>query len=139
MEDQRLFIRFGEWSEDEVSRVTWRGLHIKDEIGVSVYNAAYIDDKYLICFPCPHTDSTIDTLSTMLEYGVNDGVFVVTGDVVGVGMDGEPLLKNVKLVKDISDQFAYAHYKVFEPAAEKRNEELKRLYDAALERGEKYL
>ena len=33
MEDQRLFIRFGKWSEDEISRVTWRGLHIKDEIG----------------------------------------------------------------------------------------------------------
>ena len=133
----RLFIRFNKWRDEEYSRVVYRSLHIKDEIGVSVYDAIKIDGKYHICLPMPHEPSTIDTLTSNLA--LHDNVYLVSGDVVGTGTDGEPLIKNVKLIKDISDQFEYAKAGNWQEYCDKTHKKMVKMMDEAIARGEKFI
>lgn len=136
----RYFIRFGRWRENEISSVVYRSIHIKDEIGVSVYDAAYIDGKYMICMPFPHTVSTMSTMENKLvSRPKEDPVFLVTGDVVGTGTEGEPLIRNVKIIKDITDQFEYVRGEEFEDKCDAQLDELRRLYNEAYARGERFL
>lgn len=91
---QKIYLRFGSWPEDERSR----NFAISGkERGVSVYPARY------------------DTVSESWVYDLSDGdyapytmslahalwrrpVYLVTGEEVGRGQDGEPLLRQVRIV-----------------------------------------
>jgi len=93
------FVRFGKWPENERSR-NWlvRGEEVYEK-GVSAYNAIF----------SPHTGrwmlETVDhaaTAGTMQELLYGDRpIYLVQGDIVGEGTDGEPVLRNVRLVKEL--------------------------------------
>lgn len=77
------------------------------ERGVSVYEAIERDGKYQILLPCldPQAAATLGTCFNVAQglWGkVNHPLYEVSGDVVGVGSDGEPLLRNCQVVQKIT-------------------------------------
>ena len=100
------YLRFGEIPKDECSSIHYRGYYCGKEKGVSVYNCSIINHKPHIILPMPFLEGAINTLTDLLFYsGKDKKVYLVTGDVVGYGHDNEPLIKNVKIVKDITEEF----------------------------------
>lgn len=99
----KYYVRFGDIPDNEESDI-WAGDEIiGKEKGVSVY-PAYIDENYniILGITFPITRTTLYTLQQIIEYDTRP-CYLVTGDVVGNGSDNEPLLKNVKLMKEIKD------------------------------------
>lgn len=64
---ERYYIRFGEIPKDEISHVWFRGIHVGQEIGVSVYHGIEIDGIWHVVFPNPSNPNTIDDLQTYVE------------------------------------------------------------------------
>ena len=100
-----MFIRFGKIPTDGLSTIHYRGYDLGKEIGLSVYNCAFINDKYHIILPVPCSSGTIHSLEGFILYNNHKKVYLVDGDIVGYGTDGEPLIANVKIVDDITDKF----------------------------------
>lgn len=104
---RRMFIRFGDIPKDECSSIHYRSYYCGKEKGVSVYDCTTVDSgTFQIVLPMPFLEGAINTLTDLLFYsGKDKKVYLVTGDVVGYGHDNEPLIKNVKIVKDITEEF----------------------------------
>jgi hypothetical protein len=95
----RQYIRFGLWSDDERSQN-----HITGEMeeGVSVYETMWSDEyKRWDVFPSHQGEETLDSqMEHLVEY--SNPIFLVKGDEIGEGQDGEPLLRNVVLIKKLT-------------------------------------
>jgi len=100
---EKLFYRFGELPEDGISLI-WKGNEcIGREIGVSVYEAHLNrNGRYVPVIPNPMTEHTFDDYVYHINY-FRGKHYLVTGDVIGIGSNGEPLLKNVKIVSQLRD------------------------------------
>ena len=117
--DCPLYIRFGLIPEDERSAIgngcIGDGYEcIGYEEGVSVWNAVLLKDGFHLVAPLNGNSCTMgDFTSNAFPddcYGSTENlkIFVVTGDEVGLGSDGEPLLRNVKILKQLPhDYFKY--------------------------------
>lgn len=110
---KRYYIRFGRIPPNERSRIYRGDEIIGEELGVSCYDAAFIDGEWRIIYPNPCKECTVDTLHGLIlgccgrnKFDDNDA-YLLTGDKVGVGSDGEPLIRNVKVVANITKQFKY--------------------------------
>ena len=102
----KTFIRFGEIPKDEQSSIRYRSYYRGKEPGVSVYDCVIWGDGVpQIVLPIPFLEGALNTLTWLLIYNNDRPVYLVTGDVVGHGHDNEPLIKNVKIVKDITKEF----------------------------------
>ena len=101
---KRLYLRFGNIPEDEISRIYWNGEEeIGQEVGVSVYDAIEsADGTYSIGLPLPVTRTSLHTQQHLIEYD-NRPLYLVTGDFVGRGRDNEPLIRNVRIIKELKD------------------------------------
>lgn len=96
-----MYLRFGDIPQNEKSKVWHIDECVGEEIGVSVYDAIISEDDMIsIGIPFPVTGSTIDTFIGLVKYQ-NLPCFLVDGDFVGRGKDGEPLIKNVRIIKEI--------------------------------------
>ena len=100
--NRKYYIRFGEIPEDERSSIYKHNSLIGYESGVSVYDACKIKDLWHAVLPLKLKPDTIDTFTLFRVYSKNK-VYLVTGKEIGVGNDGEPLLKNVKKRKDLTN------------------------------------
>ena len=88
-EGMKVYVRYGFWDNRTLSR----NHRTKErEVGVSVYRATV---KNRIVYP--DDDIAYDKL-----HGQGRLVFVVTGDEVGLGSDGEPVLRRVKALSGLS-------------------------------------
>lgn len=99
------FLRFGDWHESETSRRYRSGeTIIGQEVGVSVFEIIRRNGR--IFFLTPINEGYVDDISAFLfKYGqVKTPIYVVTGNIVGYGADSEPLLKNLKIVEDVTEQ-----------------------------------
>lgn len=97
-----IFYRFGEIPINEKSGI-WKGEEkVGEELGVSVYEAhKNLNGLYSPVLPMPATINTLDTFLHLIRY-YSGKKYLVTGDVSPfVGMDGEPLIKNVKILKEL--------------------------------------
>lgn len=97
-----IFYRFGEIPKNEKSCI-WEGEEkVGEELGVSVYEAhKNINGLYSPVLPMPANMSTLDTFLHFIRY-YSGKKYLVTGDVLPfVGIDGEPLIKNVKILKEL--------------------------------------
>jgi len=104
-----IYVRIGHWRPEEISFNYATG---SVEIGVSVFEAVQQGDRFRILLDEEHDPDNrqADTLSGWAErlYGeVRRGkpqtpIFIVDGDYIGVGYDGEPLLKRLEVVREIS-------------------------------------
>jgi hypothetical protein len=96
MKPKIIYIRFGFIPRNEESKIHCGDVFIGHEIGVSVYEAVQRGEKIHIILPqCSY--SACVSLSGCLERKAR----IVTGDVVGVGSDSEPLLKNIDIVQEL--------------------------------------
>lgn len=95
-----LYLRFGEIPINERSGIYKGDLgKIGEEIGVSCYNGVVVGDEVFIIMP--HIQAT--TYYWLLEE-YNRGktpLYIITGDEVGLGTDGEPLLRNVSIEQEV--------------------------------------
>lgn len=104
---EELFLRFGTWHPSERSRNYARG---GTEDGVSVYDVVWRakEGRWDVRMP-PESDNpwgpedTFWTLIKKAEAG-EDPIYVVRGDVVGVGHDGEPLIRHIGVVEKVAAQ-----------------------------------
>ena len=96
-----MYLRFGNLPEGEKSKI-WRiDECIGEQDGVSVYDAVISEDgKVSVGFPLPATASTLDTFISFIKYQSRP-IFLVEGDFVGRGADGEPLIRNVRIIQEI--------------------------------------
>lgn len=109
----KLYIRVGEIPENEISHIHNGDAIIGEEKGVSVYDTIEIDGKYRIVMPLPFKEGQGNTYETLIQnvtecrFKINEPrkVYLVSGNEVGVGRDNEPVLKNVKIIKDITEDF----------------------------------
>ena len=101
------FVRFGRKGKALPSSGKSRNaLTGEQECGVSVYEAIERDGQYQILLPrldgtAPATLRQCYNAAQGLWGMENNPLFEVKGDIVGTGSDGEPLLKNCEVVKQI--------------------------------------
>lgn len=95
------YVRFGDIPEDEESTVWFNDEMVRKEKGVSVYHAI-VDEcgNVSVALTFPVTKTTLYTFQYLIEYDKRP-CYLVTGDCVGRGEDNEPLLKNVKIIREI--------------------------------------
>ena len=97
-----MYLRFGEIPEGEQSDIHFRGEPVAKEEGVSVYHAKVDDDGTVnVCLPLPMTEDKLDTFISLVKYE-DRKCYLVEGDFVGRGSDNEPLIKNVKILKEVT-------------------------------------
>ena len=53
----------------------------------------------------PCSEGSVHTLIDILFYNSKTFVYLVTGNIVGYGSDNEPLIRNVKIVQDVTETF----------------------------------
>lgn len=99
-----FYIRFGDIPKDEQSSI-WRGeFEVGKENGVSVYPCVVNDDgTFSIGITLPITRTSLDTFRHLIEFD-NRKAYLVIGKFVGRGKDNEPLLKDIKVVREITSQ-----------------------------------
>ena len=107
------YIRFGKIPKDERSKIGNGCIGdgykcIGYEKGVSVWDCIYNSDTDLYQLVAPHpTQFTSGDFSQAFDPDCccgcdpNGKIYIVTGTEVGYGADNEPLLKNVKIVKEL--------------------------------------
>ena len=101
--DKSLYIRFGNIPTNGKSKVYNGEIETGIEEGISVY-PAFEDKKgnMILGLSLPITKTSLHTQQALLEYD-NRPCYLVTGDYVGKGTDGEPLIKNAKIIKEIKE------------------------------------
>lgn len=100
-----VYIRFGEIPENGKSKIHLGDEIIGEEAGVSVYEAIYADEYYYPKLPDNPNSSTLLDYFEFLMYS-NSKVYLVIGDRIRLnGHDNEPLLGNVKVIKEITSYF----------------------------------
>lgn len=100
---KRLYYRFGIIPDDGFSSV-WKGEEqVGNEKGVSVYEACKnIDGEYVPIIPYPPTEKSLNDYYYYLRYYKGEK-YLVTGELLDErGSDGEPLLRNVKVIEKLS-------------------------------------
>lgn len=100
-----LYLRFGEIPQDEYSTIHYRDMYCGKEKGVSVYKCVILQGEINIVLPTKCSQGTLDSLTGFLFYSKNKPVYLVTGDMCGTGHDGEPLIRNVNILKDVTEKF----------------------------------
>lgn len=111
--NNRFYIRFGEIPKTEKSKVYRNGDSvIGEEPGVSVYDTVFYDGEWKIIYPNPSTEHTAQDINDfVLDIAKNNSfkrqAYLVSGDKVGTGQDGEPLIVNVKIIQNITSQFEF--------------------------------
>ena len=105
------YIRIGAIPQDEKSKVWRGGVQVGEEIGVSCYDALFSHGKWNIVIPSPINEAKVSTLYGLLSqlgllYKVDDpqSAYLVEGERIGFGTDGEPLLRNIRIIEDITKE-----------------------------------
>ena len=114
-EQKVFYIRFGDIPSNEKSKIYNGEEEVGVEGGVSVY-PAFVDNKgnVTIGLALPITKTTLYTQQHLLEYD-NRPCYLVTGDYVGIDLDGQSLIKNVSIIKEIKN------YRIKEEKQVRRN------------------
>ena len=101
-ERKQLYVRFGDIPSNEKSKIYHGEDEIGDENGVSVYPAFELNENIVLGLTLPITKTTLYTQQHLLEYD-NRSCYLVSGDYVGKGTDGEPLIKNISVIKRLDN------------------------------------
>jgi hypothetical protein len=110
---KKFYIRIGEIPSDEKSAVHRGDAVVSYEDGVSVYDCVGADGLYRIVMPLPLKEGQGMTYECMIQeitqcrYEIEKprSVYLVSGTEVGKGHDNEPLIKDVKILEDLTAQF----------------------------------
>ena len=110
---EKFYIRIGDIPSEEKSSVYRGEVVVGYEDGVSVYDCVETDGLYRIVMPFPLKEGQGMTYECLIQeitqcrYEIENprNVYLVSGIEVGKGNDNEPLIKNVKILKDLTEQF----------------------------------
>ena len=110
---EKFYIRIGDIPSEEKSAVYKGDVVIGYEDGVSVYDCVETDGLYRIVMPFPLKEGQGMTYECLIQeitqcrYEIENprNVYLVSGIEVGKGHDNEPLIKEVKILKDLTGQF----------------------------------
>lgn len=95
----KYYIRFGEIPLNEKSKKVAGGY----ENGVSVYDAVLMTDGWHVILPIPTTRGQGNTYEYLINS--NRNIYLVIGDEIGKGSDNEPVIINIKILKDVTKDF----------------------------------
>lgn len=97
-----IFYRFGEIPKNEKSCIWKFNEKVGEEPGVSVYEAhKNINGTYSPVLPFPTNEMAFNDFIYNVKYFTGNK-YLVTGDLLDeTGTDGEPLIKNVKILKKL--------------------------------------
>lgn len=94
---EKCYIRLGDIPKDELSL----NHSTKNfEKGVSVFRGIVYKGNYLPIVEYPEDAGTIIPMQSLFSY-CGKPAYLVEGDEIGLGSDGEPLIKNVHIIKRI--------------------------------------
>jgi len=104
---KRVFVRFGTLPN---SGRSYNYRDNKYESGISVFNALLLHNGQVIVKP--NTNYELGSLFTLMDRDA----YIVEGEVIGTGSDGEPLLRNAKIVRKLksSDFYKFDRIKLLE-------------------------
>lgn len=100
-----LYIRFGGIPEQEQSSIHYRNYYCGHEKGVSVFDCVLKNGQPHLLMPYPWADAMVDDLTGFYPCNRTTNVYLVTGTEIGRGTDNEPLITNVKIIQDITDEW----------------------------------
>lgn len=103
--NSKLYIRFGDIPNNERSNVfDSDGNATNQERGVSVWDVIILDGKYKPVLPKNPSDEAITDYHQLLSS--DRPIYIVTGSELShKGTDGEPLLRDVEVVKELSKDY----------------------------------
>lgn len=98
-----MYIRFKKIPLDEISGVYDGDLgKIRDELGVSCYKAVKTNETYQIILPSLDDGCLYDLLHFIQDSKNGEiPIYLIDGDEVGIGTYGEPVLKNITIIKEL--------------------------------------
>ena len=119
---KKFYIRIGDIPSEEKSAVYRGETVVGYEDGVSVYDCVETDGLYRIVMPFPLKEGQGMTYEFLIQditqcrYKIENprNVYLVSGMEVGKGHDNEPLIKEVKILKDLTSQFNTEETKTLE-------------------------
>ena len=85
----KYYLRFGDIPTSDLSNIWLNDQIIGQELGVSVYDAI--------------THKVINTLYILIAEKIS--VYILSGEEIGIGTDGEPLLKGPHILLEITKDF----------------------------------
>lgn len=106
------YLRIGDFPQDGKSKIyQWNDKEhssrtvVGEEKGISVYKTTKVSDRWKVILPNNPSSSTIDTFKYLQSAVLNNQKFayIVTGDEIGIGYDGEPVITNIKIIEDITE------------------------------------
>mgnify|MGYP001151548439 CR=1 FL=1 len=99
-----IYIRFGELPKEGKSKIYFRDEVVGIEPEISVWEALKVDNAYPK-LPENYNENTLsDYFYELLES--KEKVYLVIGDRIRInGKDNEPLLENVKIIKEITQYY----------------------------------
>lgn len=104
---KKYYIRFGKIPENEVSSIYRGEVKVGEEKGVSVYDAIKIDGEWRVVLPFPLLKEIGFDLYNFIENIYHPikterrPMYLVQGDEIGRGSTNEPLLRNIKIIKEL--------------------------------------
>lgn len=103
----KYYLRFGDVPIDKVSKVHRSDQIIRNEVGVSVWNCAFVNDVPFPLLPDNASESAMADYFYMLLG--NKPVYLVKGtELKEKGSANEPLLgKDITIVKEYTDDYEY--------------------------------
>ena len=99
----KYYLRFGDIPTSGLSNIWLRDEIIGQELGVSVYDAVLMIDGWHVVLPKPMTHKVINTLYILVAE--KRPVYILSGEEIGIGVDGEPLLKDPQILSEITEDF----------------------------------
>ena len=97
------YLRFGDIPTSGLSNIWLNDQIIGQELGVSVYDAVLMTDGWHVILPKPITHKVINTLYILIAE--KRSVYILSGEEIGIGTDGEPLLKDPHILLEITKDF----------------------------------
>ena len=93
-EKKPLYIRFGDVPSNEISKIHRGEVEIGEDFE--------LNGNVVLGLTLPITKTTLYTQQHLLEYD-NRPCYLVSGDYVGKGTDGEPLIRNISIIKRLDN------------------------------------
>lgn len=100
---QKYYIRFGDLPPHERSGIWKSDELIGYEDGVSVYNCCVENNIHKLILPTPLSSSSLFTIQGFILSDKRK-VYLLTGTEVGKGTDGEPIIRNIRIIKEITKE-----------------------------------
>lgn len=104
------YLRVGDWHPSETSRIYSNGgdVLLGTENGVSVYPVIYKNNKFTFLVDNESLSADLHMLFMSIDGDWNNKpAYILDGDVIGYGMDNEPLLKNITIIKDVTKDLSH--------------------------------